>query len=125
MDPHKLLGVSEAIDAQALQARFRVLSKMFHPDRHKQDPTAVVVFQLLTEAHRLVHEMKTDPAAPRLAARHSVPLAVPARGGRADAPDAPVTSTAVGERLTDPYFAPSFALSDYFGDVTIKRSRAK
>lgn len=116
MDPHKLLAVQENISAQDLDARYRNLAKMFHPDRHQQDATAKVVFQLLSEAYRLVRESK----APKL--RDKAPLRqrsspLPQRRSQPPQRNVEAPNTTLAEPLRDPYFHQEFSLCDYFDEI--------
>lgn len=138
MDPHKLLCVEEGVSKETLDARWKVLCKLFHPDKLRQDATAVIVFQLLQEAYRRLSQSKDvsphesqrgNSSRYRDAQRQSVqvPLTVISRANRARGdvqqrrPDANTATTTVGSVNTDPYFAQEFSLSDYFGDVSVRR----
>lgn len=111
MDPHKLLCVEQGSSEEALKSRFKTLRVLFHPDKLKNDPTSVVVFQLIQEAYRRLTS-KRDP--PPLPPPTEEPV-VHAKKSR----NLPAGNhvTTVGHTLKDPWFQQDFSLEDYFADV--------
>lgn len=51
-DPYRTLGVSPSVTKAEIKAAYRRLARQWHPDLHKQDPTATRRFREINEAYR-------------------------------------------------------------------------
>ena len=120
MDPHKLLGIKEGCTDKELKERYRKVCFLFHPDKMQQDPSAIVIFQLLTEAHGLIKNMRqphgTDTQAPSAAKSYK-------KKANRPAPTSNNCDTTVGHTLQDPWFQQDFSLHDYFTELTVSKPK--
>lgn len=121
-DPHKLLGVSEAASVEEVRRRYKKVSRMFHPDKHESDRSAVFVFQMVSSAYKTLKEIRN---------RIELPLTEDSKTKKEEAQPPPsnvivpgtnITENDIrvlGEKIQDPWFNPSFDLTEFFGDVAI------
>ena len=130
MDPYKLLGVEQDCDDTGLKKRYKHVSRMFHPDKHNQDPTSIAVFQMIKNAYDNIKNIREHKT-------HIIPKIEPPKSDQRQIRD---TSThnkkenekianeqirTIAEPLRDPWFHPDFELTDFFGDVTIPKKKKK
>ena len=129
MNPHDILGVEEGADFVTVKKRFRSVSKIFHPDKHQNDPTAVVLFQLIRDAYDKLKNNMHKIELPRIdvtpvEAKDHVDPRVKETGGTAPSVVPPEFDIRIlGEKLKDPWFNQDFSLYELFGDVTIPESK--
>jgi DnaJ-class molecular chaperone len=129
MNPHHLLGVDENIDHDELKKRYKTVCKMFHPDKHNQDKSAVFVFQLVKDAYDKIKSSRKKINIPKIPTitdtkekpvqQTQMPSIVP--GTNISENDIRI----LGEQLKDPWFHPSFNLTDFFGDVSVPEKNKK
>ena len=56
LNPHLILGVEEGSDMETIRKRYKQVSKMIHPDKHKNDPSAIVLYQIVRNAYDSLKE---------------------------------------------------------------------
>ena len=123
-NPHEILGVEEGDDMTVIKQRFRTVSKMFHPDRHGNDKSAVVVFQLVRSCYDSLKESKKKIVLPVI---ESETQQLPKNEQNIPEKSSVIPGTNItendirilGEKLNDPWFRPEFELTELFGDVNI------
>ena len=124
MNPHNLLGVHETIEHEHLRKRYKEVCKMFHPDKHNQDKSAVFVFQLVKDAYEKIKESRKKINIPKIPKLTETPIKQTPTEQR-PAPIVPGTNITendiriLGEQLKDPWFHPDFSLTDFFIDVSV------
>lgn len=141
LNPYALLGVKEGCTEKELRTRYKAACKMFHPDKHGQDPTSIFVFQLIQRSYENIETMMKMPMCPK--AQVNKPVIRGEERGREQreqreekrekrekgSSSKDLTREDIlqilGMPLEDPYFAQPFSLSDMFGDVEIKKEEAK
>lgn len=120
-DPHSILSVKPGAGKDVIKARYKVVCKIVHPDRHGQDPSAVHFFQMVQKAYdALMHDFKAGSRTPSSAAVKK----------KLDAPRTDAEGTirvsdimTLADKLQDPWFHPNFELTDFFGDVSIPEKK--
>lgn len=126
MNPHHLLGVDENIDSDDLKKRYKTVCKMFHPDKHNQDKSAVFVFQLVKDAYDNIKSTRKKiniPKIPKIAATQPE-----VKKEESIVPGTNITENDIrilGEKFQDPWFHPSFNLTEFFGDVSVPDKNTK
>lgn len=115
-NPYEILGVDETWEVKDIKKRFRKLCKVYHPDKHENDKTAVVFFQMLHKAYEsLSNQNKLDLPMLEEPKKKEPPKNVVVPGTNITENDMRI----LGERLKDPWFNPSFSLTEFFGDVAV------
>ena len=124
-DPHKLLGVSETASLEEVRRRYKKVSKMFHPDKCDNDRSAVFVFQMVSSAYKTLKEVRnrielplTEDSKTKEEETHPPPSTL----SNVIVPGTNITENDIrvlGEKIQDPWFNPSFDLTEFFGDVAI------
>ena len=120
-NPYEVLGVDESLDEKSLKRRYKQLCKMYHPDKHEGDKTAIYLFQLIQKAYESLKETKI--VLPMMESKKQSPPK--------SEPVVPGTNISendiriLGEKLKDPWFHPSFNLTEFFGDVAIPEENKK
>lgn len=141
MNPYTLLNIHEGCSRSELKARYKILCKMYHPDKLGQDPTSVVIFQMIQQAYTNIKNMMDETIL--------VNVSTEMKSNSNDIPvhsDSVVNTTkkvtrqepsqseleqmqnlvrVLGQKLHDPWFDQGFSLTDYFGDVTIPEKDKK
>ncbi|WP_315076463.1 DnaJ domain-containing protein [uncultured Clostridium sp.] len=51
---YKILGVSESANKDEIKKAFRNLAKKYHPDKNKDNPDAIEMFQQINEAYEIL-----------------------------------------------------------------------
>ncbi len=51
---YKILGVSESSNKDEIKKAFRNLAKKYHPDKNKDNPDAIEMFQQINEAYEIL-----------------------------------------------------------------------
>ena len=129
MNPHHLLGVDENTDSEELHKRYKKVCKIFHPDKHNQDKSAVFVFQLVKDAYDKIKSSRKKihiPKIPKISdskEQAAQPAQMPSI-----VPGTNITENDIrilGEQLKDPWFHPAFNLTDFFGDVSVPEKSKK
>jgi curved DNA-binding protein CbpA len=116
-DPHAILGVEQNADLKEIRRRYKNLCVMYHPDKHNQDKSAVTIFQIIQDAYKSLKESRKRIVLPTLEEK--------VEKSTQEKPILPGTNISekdlmiLGEKLNDPWFTPSFDLTELFGDVTI------
>lgn len=125
MDPYKLLGVEQNCADTDLKKRYRHVSKMFHPDKHNQDPTSIAVFQMIKNAYDNIKNIREHKT-------HIIPKIEPPKSDQRQIRDTSKDNKTeneqirtIAEPLRDPWFHPEFELTDFFGDITIPKKKEK
>tara|TARA_B100001741_G_scaffold313747_2_gene321671 strand:- start:3309 stop:3749 length:441 start_codon:yes stop_codon:yes gene_type:complete len=136
MNPHHLLGVDENVDSDDLKKRYKTVCKMFHPDKHNQDKSSVFVFQLVKEAYENIKTSRKKihiPKIPKIVdgevkSETAKPEKPEEKKDASIVPGTNITENDIrilGEQLKDPWFHPSFSLTDFFGDVSVPEKNTK
>lgn len=142
-NPYTLLGVEQDDDTDRIRKRYKTVSRMFHPDKHANDKSAVAVFQLIKHSYESIKSSRTRMVLPKVPET----LIEQTAGGRSSKPvpgaqssDAQVKKDPVivpgtnltandirilGEQLKDPWFHPNFNLTEMFGDVSVPEKNKK
>lgn len=123
-NPYTILGLDEGDDDKTLRVRYRKVTKMVHPDKHENDKSAVVLFQIVRQAYDTIKTSKNKIVLPGIIHKRE---AAEVEEKAAPVPQSIVPGTNItendirilGEQLKDPWFHPNFGLSELFGDVTI------
>lgn len=133
INPHILLGVDEDADDDVVRKRYKTVSKMFHPDKHQNDKSAVAIFQLLREAYDKIKESRKKivipkiPKVEKLSAKKDTPSTpAPTPIANPVVPGTNITENDIrilGEQIKDPWFHQDFSLTDFFGDVAIPEDK--
>ena len=111
-NPFKILHVDEDSDLTIVRKRFKKLSKIYHPDKHEQDPTSVLLFQILQNAYEKIKNIK----------EHNT-YVIPVKQTQARSENTKNHTTTLAQPLHDPYFTQDFALSEYFSDISIPEKK--
>lgn len=115
MNPHDLLGVREGCGLSEVRDRYKKVCKMYHPDRHDQDPTSVHVFQCIQDAYgnlkRVTKKARSEHAGGEVESRPAVATEESTKRG------------VLGHVNKDPYFHQEFSLCDMFHDVGVPDRR--
>lgn len=142
MNPHEILGVEEGIEPDSLKRRYKILSKMFHPDKHQNDKSAVFFFQLIKKSYDSIvssrekivipdvkiskskmqssrQNIKEEEKSDNQSQEHRNEKMIP--GTNITQNDIRVLS----EKLHDPWFQPEFSLTEFFGDVNFPKKKNK
>lgn len=125
LNPYTVLGVEEDVNESDLKKRYKFVSKMIHPDKHAQDKSAVALFQIVKNAYENIKASKKkielpvlDPQLEHTEKSNSQPLPKEP----VIVPGTNITENDIrilGEQIKDPWFHQDFALTDFFGDVTV------
>ena len=138
-DPHQILGVSEDIDDHTLKKRYKRLCKMFHPDKMDNDQTAVVFFTMIQNSYENIKRSRVRIEIPLLDSPPKNKKPSTQKDTSEDSiekkpkEDIVIEGTNItnndirilGEKLQDPWFHPSFNLTEMFGDVNIPKKKKK
>ena len=122
-NPHQILGVEESADMSTVKKRFKIVSKMFHPDKHGNDPSAVVIYQIIRSSYDTLKENKSKIVLPVLEEKIKQHIETP-NSSVADS-SSKITENDIkilGEKLLDPWGNPHLNLAEMFGDVNIPKS---
>ncbi len=128
MNPYTLLNIEEGCSRIELKTRYRLLCKMYHPDKMNQDPTSVRIFQMLQTAYQNIKESMNGTIVVEVPSEdNDIPINSESTVNNHKKEDNKQFSTedvnnlvtVLGQRLHDPWFDQGFSLTDYFGDVTI------
>ena len=137
MNPHEILGVEEGIDADSLKRRYKILCKMFHPDKHQNDRSAVFFFQLIKKGYESLVSSREKIVIPDVKiSKSKLPSSKQdtkkeEQSGRQKERIIPGTNITqndirvLSEKLHDPWFQPEFSLTEFFGDVNIPKKKEK
>lgn len=125
LNPHEILGVEEGCDMETIKKRFKTVSKMFHPDKHKNDLSAIAIYKIIRSSYDTLKENKSKIVLPVLDPQIEDANTKKPKAGPKD--DIVISGTNIsendirilGEKLNDPWFSPQFDLTDFFGDVKI------
>lgn len=143
-NPHEVLGVEEDASEDSVKKRYKRVSKMFHPDKHDQDPSSKFFFQMIVDAYTKIKRSREKIELPRIEdkrkkekkekdlelerdkrsqektkLRAETPVIVP--GTNITENDIRI----LGEQIKDPWFQQPFELTDFFGDVAIPENKKK
>lgn len=134
-NPHEILGVAEGDDMSTIKQRFKTISKIYHPDKHGNDKSAIVIYQIIRNAYDSLKESKKKIVLPVMdpqivEKKDSLPKEKTKSELKSDTvvPGINITENDIrilGERLNDPWFHPEFDLTDFFGDVKIPEKSKK
>ena len=137
-DPHKILSVPEDIDDSQLKKRYKKLCKLFHPDKLNNDETAVFFFTVIQEAYENIKKSREKFEIPMINSpkRHNNDCnATNMKTKKEKESDKKIIVEGtnitdndiriLGEKLQDPWFHPSFSLTEMFGDVNIPKKKDK
>ncbi len=130
-NPHEILGVEEGDDMSVIRQRYKMVSKMFHPDKHRNDKSAIAVFQLVKSCYDSLKESKKKivlPIIDSIDAQPTKPDETISHEKSSVISGTNITENDIrilGERLNDPWFHPEFDLTDLFGDVKIPEKKGK
>ena len=58
MDPYQVLGVSRSASDEEIKKAYRMLAKKYHPDKNKDDSSAIKKFQEISEAYNVLGDEK-------------------------------------------------------------------
>lgn len=126
MNPHEVLGVDESVSDDALRRRLRILSKMFHPDKHQNDKSAVFFFQLIQKSFKSIQESRTKIVIPDVSITPKPSASTPRHPTEEIDSTSQLSESAIrtlSHRLHDPWFQPEFSLTEFFGDVSIPKEK--
>lgn len=125
-NPHEILGVEESDDLDTIKQRFKKVSKMFHPDKHQQDASAVALYQIIRSSYDSLKESKKkislpvmEPTIKQSSSTQKTKQEVVVEGTNITENDIRI----LGERLKDPWFHPEFQLTEFFSDVMIPEKK--
>lgn len=134
-NPHEILGVEEGDNMSTIKQRFKTVSKIYHPDKHMNDKTAIIIYQIIRNAYDSLKESKKKIVLPVMdpqivEKKESLSKDDTKAVIKQDSivPGTNITENDIrilGERLNDPWFHPEFELTDFFGDVTIPEKNKK
>lgn len=126
-NPHEILGVDEGEDFEVIRKRFKTVSKMFHPDKHQNDKSAIVIYQIIKSSYDSLKASKTKIVLPvmdpQITDKTNESQSEPKQSL---VPGTNITENDIrilGEKLNDPWFHPQFDLTDMFGDVNIPKEK--
>lgn len=142
MNPHEILGVEEGIELDSLKRRYKILSKMFHPDKHQNDKSAVFFFQLIKKSYDSIVSSREKIVIPDVKISKSKMQSsrqnIKKEEGSDDQsqehrnekmiPGTSITQNDIrvlSEKLHDPWFQPEFSLTEFFGDVNVPKKKDK
>jgi hypothetical protein len=151
MNPHEILGVQEGIEADSLKRRYKILSKMFHPDRHQNDKSAVFFFQLIKKSYDSILLSREEIVIPEVIISKSEMQSSKQKTKKEDTkkaerqekqerqerqehrnekiiPGTNITQNDIrvlSEKMHDPWFQPEFSLTEFFGDVSLPKKKDK
>lgn len=123
MDPYKVLAIEPGCSRVELKARYKVVSKLYHPDKVKSDATAAFLFQQIVQAYESIKNVAQDKPA-TTDTRRPLADAIPKSGRNTNDPASTSSSntvTTVGAPRMNAYFTPDFNLTEYFGDIPIPK----
>ena len=143
MDPHKVLSIPENIEESDLRRRYKKLCKMYHPDKMNNDDTAHFFFTMIQEAYENIKSSRTKIEIPRIDS--SEKQRTSRSNGNSDEKTVEIKSSGeqdkkilipgtnitdndiriLGEKFQDPWFHPSFNLTDMFGEVNVPKKKKK
>lgn len=125
MNPYLVLGVDEDVSDTNLKKRYKTVCKMFHPDKHEDDKSAKVIFQILQDAYEKIklirkkiviedvvieqEEKKKERKEEKKRKQNKEEVVIPGTN---------ITESDIktlGQLNRDPWFHPDFNLTDYFG----------
>ena len=140
MNPHEILGVEEGIEPDSLKRRYKILSKMFHPDKHQNDKSAVFFFQLIKKSYDSIVSSREKIVIPDVKiSKSKIQSSRSRKEEKSDnqsqehrnekmIPGTNITQNDIrvlSEKLHDPWFQPEFSLTEFFGDVNIPKKKDK
>jgi curved DNA-binding protein CbpA len=131
IDPHDVLGVEQGADEKRLLKRYRKVCKMFHPDKHDNDRSAVTIFQLVQKSYNALVKSKEKIQLPIIPYETKDKQEEHKKKENKTEPIVPGTNITendiriIGEKINDPWFHPSFSLADFFGDVAVPDKKNK
>ena len=138
MNPHEILGVEEGVEPDSLKRRYKILSKMFHPDKHQNDKSAVFFFQLIKKSYDAIVSSREKIVIPDVKISKSKMQSSKLKKEELSEsqehrsekiiPGTNITQNDIrvlSEKLHDPWFQPEFSLTDFFGDVSIPKKKDK
>jgi len=117
MNPHIILGVQQDVDNEHLRKRYKKVCKMFHPDKHNNDPSAVALFQVVVDAYESIKASRKRITVEDVEIENPTP-----KKEDVIIPGTNITQNDVkilGDYLKDPWFDPGFSLVEMFKDVDI------
>ena len=115
-DHYELLGVSRSATAKDIKKAYRAQVAQYHPDKHEGDKTSIYLFQLIQKAYESLKETKIVLPMMQSKKKQSPPKPEPVVPGTNISEN---DMRVLGEKLKDPWFHPSFNLTEFFGDVAI------
>ena len=129
-NPHEILGVQEGDDLSVIKQRFKTVSKMFHPDKHQNDKTAIALYQIIRSSYDSLKESKKKLVLPMIDPQLDIKKKDDAAivQEKSVVPGTNITENDIrilGEQIKDPWFHPTFELTDFFGDITIPDKKNK
>ena len=127
MNPYNLLGIDEEVSYDDLKKRYKTVCKMFHPDKHGGDKSAVFIFQMITKAYNQIKESKKRTNIPKIPKIKQSDVdgkkqSEQINNHQSIVPGTNITENDIrilGQQLKDPWFNPDFNLTDFFGDVAV------
>ena len=139
MNPYTLLNLHEGCSRSELKSRYKILCKMYHPDKLGQDPTSVVIFQMIQQAYTNIKNMMDDTILVNVSTEmksNEIPVhsdsvvnttkkVTKQESSQNEVQQMQNLVRVLGQKLNDPWFDQGFSLTDYFGDVTIPEKNKK
>lgn len=149
VDPHEILGVKQGVDEYKLRKRYKKVCKMYHPDKHDGDASSVAIFHLIQKSYETIKKsqekielpmIKNEPNTVRKndrsdridkkddAKNHNRDNSTQMNTSRSESTIEGTNITendirVLSQRLNDPWFQPSFSLSEFFGDVQVPKKK--
>ena len=140
-NPHEILGVEEGADESTIRKRFKSLSKIYHPDKHNNDPSSIALYQIIRNSYDNLKESKKKIQLPMINSIDNNSKKREANDLKkrenqendSNKKDIVVEGTNItendirilGEKFKDPWFHPSFELTEFFGDIRIPEKTKK
>ena len=150
-NPHTILGIEEGDSDEIVKRRYRKVSRMIHPDKHADDPSAVALFQIVKNAYESIKKAKTRMELPvSNESNVRIPKVTQLQQNNGETvnktkkthksyKDTDTLSTkeslvpgtnisendmrTLAEQIKDPWFHQSFSLTDFFGDVPVPEKK--
>ena len=153
VNPYEVMGLPNTyINYEDLRKRYKFLSRKFHPDKHDQDSSVLYFYQLIRTSYENLKSLTQKITLPKMPNSKNSNIE-DQKNDNTDVvleqetpqktkeehkehkehkdsivPGTNITENDIrilGEKLKDPWFHPSFNLTEFFGDVEIPKDEDK
>ena len=113
MNPYTILGVVDNDSDDRLKRRYRTVCKMYHPDKHANDKTAVALFQIIKDAYEKIKFVRKKIVVGDVEIETE---STPQQSSTSQTPGSHAKHHVLGHVRKDPWFHQGFNLVEYFGN---------